>query len=54
MKYWLDKPSFHFHLHIIPRYGENDGFGVKWITRMMNLQSEELEEIAEKIKGAIE
>jgi histidine triad (HIT) family protein len=23
---------FHLHIHLIPRYDENDGFGLKWTT----------------------
>lgn len=45
---------FHLHIHIIPRYGEDDGFDLKWVTRNDEFTMEKLEEIAEKIKGAIE
>ena len=27
---------FHFHLHLIPRYGEKDGFGAVWKSHKMN------------------
>ena len=45
---------YHFHLHLIPRYSENDGFGAKWITRDGQFTSEELQDIAKKISDAIE
>lgn len=44
---------FHFHIHLIPRYGEDDGFDAKWITRNDEFPFEELQDMAEKINGAI-
>lgn len=41
---------FHFHIHIIPRYDEDDGFDVKWRTRNDEFTMDDLKEIAEKIK----
>ena len=41
---------FHFHLHIIPRY-ENDGQTISWTPG--SAQPEELGELAERIKGAL-
>ena len=32
---------FHFHLHLIPRYGEGDGFGAVW----KNIQANTLQKI---------
>src|SRR5690625_1404184 len=40
---------FHLHIHIIPRYGEEDGFDSKWITRNDEFTMDALQEIAEKI-----
>ncbi|HET7522201.1 MAG TPA: HIT family protein [Bacillales bacterium] len=51
-----EKPAmqsvFHYHIHIIPRYGQDDGFGLKWKT---NERSEvELKQIAHTIANGIE
>jgi histidine triad (HIT) family protein len=40
---------FHFHLHLIPRYGKGDGFGAVWKTNNSEYTSEELKEIASGI-----
>src|SRR5690625_3054384 len=45
---------FHFHIHIIPRYGEEDGFDAKWITRNDEFSIEDLQDIATKISDAME
>lgn len=44
---------FHLHIHIIPRYSDEDGFDAKWITRNDEFSMEELKEIAEKISSSI-
>lgn len=44
---------FHFHLHLIPRYGEDDGFDSKWVTRNDQFSLEELQQMAENISGAL-
>lgn len=44
---------FHFHLHIIPRYGEGDGFGAVWKTHTSEYQPEDLKQIAEGIKQGL-
>jgi len=41
---------FHFHLHFIPRYGETDGFGAKWITKEKEYTTERIQELAEEVK----
>lgn len=41
---------FHYHIHLIPRYGEGDGFGVVWKDHSSQYSFEDLEEIASKIK----
>ncbi|ANU25963.1 HIT family protein [Planococcus versutus] len=41
---------FHFHLHFIPRYGQSDGFGAKWITKEKEFTSERIQELAECVK----
>ncbi|WP_456271908.1 HIT family protein [Bacillus sp. AK031] len=40
---------FHFHLHIIPRYGKGDGFGAVWKTHTDQYTPEDLKEIANGI-----
>mgnify|MGYP001332555880 FL=1 len=44
---------FHYHLHIIPRYGKADGFGLKWETHNEDYTPEQLREIAETINENI-
>lgn len=41
---------FHFHLHFIPRYGQTDGFGAKWMTKEKEFTSERIQELAESVK----
>lgn len=40
---------FHFHLHIIPRYGKEDGFGAVWKTHTSEYTKEDLQEISSSI-----
>lgn len=40
---------FHFHLHLIPRYGEGDGFGAVWKTHTSEYKPEDLQKIADSI-----
>lgn len=44
---------FHLHLHLIPRYDENDGFALKWVERNNEFEFKDLEEIASKINEAL-
>ena len=44
---------FHYHLHIIPRYGEGDGFGAVWKTHNNDYTQEQLQEIAQTINKNI-
>ncbi|MBS4177503.1 HIT family protein [Lederbergia citrea] len=41
---------FHFHLHLIPRYNENDGFGTKYISHQKDYSSEDLQNLAKAIQ----
>ncbi|HEU5140627.1 MAG TPA: HIT family protein [Bacillales bacterium] len=43
---------FHYHVHIIPRYGKDDGFGAIWQTH--ETSEGEMKEIAETIANGIE
>ena len=47
---FADQSVFHFHLHLIPRYDENDGFKSKW-TVWEESSPEKLEESAKKINA---
>ena len=40
---------FHFHMHLIPRYGKEDGFGAVWKTHESDYTPEELQKIAASI-----
>jgi histidine triad (HIT) family protein len=40
---------FHFHLHLIPRYGKGDGFGAVWKSHQEQYSGEDLKEIASSI-----
>ncbi|MYL32355.1 HIT domain-containing protein [Pontibacillus yanchengensis] len=40
---------FHLHIHLIPRYGSNDGFGAKWETHTDDYSNEDLQSIASSI-----
>lgn len=44
---------FHYHLHILPRYGKGDGFGSVWKSHADQYTPEDLQEIATKIKDGI-
>ncbi|WP_079709110.1 HIT family protein [Paraliobacillus ryukyuensis] len=40
---------FHLHIHLIPRYGSEDGFKPKWETHGDDYTSEDLQSIARNI-----
>lgn len=44
---------FHIHIHILPRYGNEDGFAVKWVTRNDAFTPEKLQAIAQDIAKEI-
>jgi len=50
-----EKPAmqsvFHYHIHLIPRYGEGDGFGLVWKTH--DTPEDEMKQIAETIANGI-
>ena len=41
---------FHYHVHLIPRYGKQDGFSAKWANNMDKYTPEDYQAIAGKIK----
>ena len=44
---------FHYHCHLIPRYGDGDGMGVVWKTHNSEYTPEELSKIAGEIEKSI-
>lgn len=44
---------FHFHIHLLPRYGEGDGFGAVWKSHQSEYTPEELQKLANEIKNKI-
>lgn len=44
---------FHSHVHLLPRYTERDGFGLKWETHSDDYSQAELDQIMNAIKKEI-
>ena len=44
---------FHYHLHLVPRFGEGDGFGVVWKDHSSQYKPEDLQELARIIKEGL-
>lgn len=44
---------FHYHLHILPRYGKGDGFGAVWKSNQSDYSTSDLLEISSKIAEGI-
>ncbi|WP_053361809.1 HIT family protein [Bacillus sp. FJAT-27251] len=44
---------FHYHIHLIPRYGEGDGFGAVWKTHNSEYTPEELKKMASYIHSTL-
>jgi histidine triad (HIT) family protein len=40
---------FHFHIHLLPRYGKGDGFGAVWKSHQNDYTFDELQDIASTI-----
>ncbi|GIN84102.1 protein hit [Heyndrickxia sporothermodurans] len=45
---------FHFHLHLIPRYGKGDGFGAVWKNNQNEYTQEDLKMLATAISKNIQ
>lgn len=45
---------FHYHMHLIPRYTEDDGFAKKWIDQKDQYSPEDLQQIATSIARQLE
>ncbi|MFD2508371.1 HIT family protein [Halalkalibacter alkalisediminis] len=44
---------FHYHVHLIPRYGKGDGFGAVWKDHSAEYKGEDLKQMATKITAFI-
>ncbi|XQY92673.1 HIT family protein [Metabacillus sp. HB246100] len=44
---------FHYHIHIVPRYGKGDGFGAVWKSHADQYTPEQLQEISSSIKSEL-
>jgi histidine triad (HIT) family protein len=44
---------FHFHMHLIPRYGKGDGFGAVWKTHQDEYTQDDYKKIAAEINSKI-
>lgn len=44
---------FHYHLHLIPRYGKGDGFGAVWEDHSSQYNNEALQQIAKDITASV-
>ncbi|WP_163971331.1 HIT family protein [Oceanobacillus halotolerans] len=44
-----DQSVFHLHLHLIPRYGKDDGYAINWTTHVDDYSQEDLQQIAKEI-----
>lgn len=45
---------FHYHLHLIPRYDENDGFDAKYISHIHDYTQEDMLRIREEITAELQ
>ncbi|WP_042224552.1 HIT family protein [Oceanobacillus manasiensis] len=48
-----DQSVFHLHIHILPRYGDGDGYSSNWNVHSDEYTSEDLTEIANNISKAM-
>ncbi|WP_191556189.1 HIT family protein [Metabacillus idriensis] len=44
---------FHYHIHLIPRYGKGDGFGAVWKTHTEEYTPEDLKQISSSIQKGL-
>ncbi|MGX1194942.1 HIT family protein [Metabacillus sp. SLBN-84] len=44
---------FHYHIHLIPRYGKGDGFGAVWKTHTEEYTLDDLKQIASSIQEGL-
>lgn len=48
-----DQSVFHFHIHLLPRYGEEDGFSANWTVNGDKYQLEDFTSMAKEINKNI-
>lgn len=48
-----EQSVFHLHIHLIPRYGEGDGYNLGWTVHTDDYTSDDLQKIAGEISGHI-
>ncbi|WP_144463525.1 HIT family protein [Siminovitchia fortis] len=44
---------FHYHMHLIPRYDENDGFSKRFVSHQSEYSSEDLQKLASAISNQL-
>ncbi|MCL6572537.1 MAG: HIT family protein [Bacillus sp. (in: Bacteria)] len=44
---------FHYHMHLIPRYGKGDGFGAVWKNNQSDYTPQKLQEMATSINNQL-
>jgi histidine triad (HIT) family protein len=44
---------FHFHMHLIPRYGKGDGFGAVWKTHQEEYTQDDYQKMAAEISSKL-
>ena len=49
-----EQSVFHLHLHLIPRYGDGDGYQLGWTTHSDDYNSDDLQKVAREIGSNIE
>lgn len=49
-----EQSVFHLHLHLIPRYGEGDGYKLNWTTHNDDYSYDDLQNIASEINRNIQ
>ncbi|MFD1360986.1 HIT family protein [Lentibacillus salinarum] len=50
---FADQSVFHLHIHLLPRYDENDGFSSNWQVHSDDYSQDDLQQIAKEISTEI-
>lgn len=48
-----DQSVFHLHIHLIPKYKDNEGYSANWVTHTNDYTAESLQQIATDISNEI-